>query len=47
MLPNFLDITVRCTSKTTIIIFGYQYLATLWHAFRIYEKLNYRCSAPE
>jgi hypothetical protein len=38
---------VRCTSNTTIIIFGYQYFATLWLAFRKDETLHNRCSAPE
>jgi hypothetical protein len=28
------NITVRCTSKTTTIIVGYQYYATLWLGFR-------------
>jgi hypothetical protein len=39
-------ISVRCTSKTTIIIFGYQYYATLWLALRVYDAPHYRCSAP-
>jgi hypothetical protein len=47
ILPSFLDIPVRCTSKTTMIIFGYQYYATLWLGFRNIETLNNRYIAPQ
>jgi hypothetical protein len=40
------NITVRCTSKTTTIIVGYQYYATLWLGFRFPKAIIYRCIAP-
>jgi hypothetical protein len=40
------NIPVRCTYKTTFILFGYQYYATLWLAFRFPKAMIYRCSAP-
>jgi len=36
--PEYLNISVRCTSKTNFIIFGYQYYATLWLAANLFKE---------